>query len=137
NEHRGIVVLPTGAGKTRLALAAAALKDARTLCLVPTRVLLGQWIAQIREVYDGDIGVFGDGERVLHEVTVATFASAWRRMGEIGQRFDMLVVDEAHHFGDAAQDEILEMSTAPWRLGLTATPAYDPDVLERVRELIG
>jgi superfamily II DNA or RNA helicase len=137
NAHRGIVVLPTGAGKTRVALAAAALREARTLCLVPTRVLLGQWIARVREAYDGAVGVLGDGERELREVTVATYASAWRHMAEIGQSFDTLIVDEAHHFGDAAQDEILEMSTAPWRLGLTATPASDPDVSQRVRELLG
>lgn len=137
NGHRGIVVLPTGAGKTRVALAAAALRGARTLCLVPTRVLLGQWVAQLREVYDGPIGVFGDGDKILHDVTVSTYASAWRHMEAIGQRFDTLVVDEAHHFGDAAQDEILEMSTAPWRLGLTATPVSDPDVTARVCDLIG
>jgi superfamily II DNA or RNA helicase len=137
NGHRGIVVLPTGAGKTRVALAAAALRNVRTLCLVPTRVLLGQWVAQIRAVYDGDVGIYGDGDRVLKDITVATYASAWRHMGEIGQRFDTLIVDEAHHFGDAAQDEILEMSTAPWRLGLTATPSNDPAVLERASELIG
>lgn len=137
NDHRGIVVLPTGAGKTRVALAAAAACDARTLCLVPTRVLLGQWIAELRAVYDGEIGVYGDGDRALRDVTVSTYASAWRHVTEIGQKFELLIVDEAHHFGDAASDEILEMTTAPWRLGLTATPATDPEVLRRTSELLG
>ena len=137
NDHRGVVVLPTGAGKTRLALAAAALRNTRTLCLVPTRVLLGQWIAQIRSVYAGEVGIFGDGERSLRDITVSTYASAWRHMTEIGRSFETLIVDESHHFGDAAQDEILEMSTAPWRLGLTATPSADPIVRRRADELIG
>jgi hypothetical protein len=39
---RGVVVLPTGSGKTRVALAIMASTRARTLCLVPTRVLLEQ-----------------------------------------------------------------------------------------------
>jgi superfamily II DNA or RNA helicase len=37
---RGVVVLPTGAGKTRLALSAMATSGLRSLCLVPTRALL-------------------------------------------------------------------------------------------------
>lgn len=137
NAHRGIVVLPTGSGKTRLALAAAASLRRPTLCLVPTRVLLGQWIAELRRVYDGPIGVFGDGERTLAELTVATFASAWRHMAEIGERFDTLIIDEAHHFGNAVQDEALEMCAARHRLGLTATPPSEGGTLTRLTELVG
>ncbi len=40
--RRGILVLPTGSGKTRVALAAMARTGLNTLCLVPTRVLLDQ-----------------------------------------------------------------------------------------------
>lgn len=137
NGHRGIVVLPTGAGKTRLALAAAAMLQERTLILVPTRVLLGQWVAQIRDFYDGRIGVLGDGDHTIEDVTVSTFASGWRYMTEIGQRFETLILDEAHHFGDAVQDEALEMCTARWRLGLTATPSGDDGVTGRLSELVG
>src|SRR5205085_1665044 len=42
-EGRGVVVLPTGAGKTMLALMAAAQLQARTLVVVPTLELLEQW----------------------------------------------------------------------------------------------
>jgi type I site-specific restriction endonuclease len=41
--RRGIVALPTGSGKTRLALAAMQRAQLSALCLVPTRVLLDQW----------------------------------------------------------------------------------------------
>src|SRR5262245_33555948 len=41
--RRGIVVLPTGAGKTRTAIAAIARAGCSALCLVPTRVLAEQW----------------------------------------------------------------------------------------------
>jgi superfamily II DNA or RNA helicase len=46
----GIVVLPTGAGKTRVALALMARTGQRTLCLVPTRALLHQWRDEIRRL---------------------------------------------------------------------------------------
>lgn len=133
--RRGIVVLPTGAGKTRVALAAIAATRTPALCLVPTRALLAQWVTAIGAFHDGPIGRFGDDERVLHPVTVATFASAYRHMATIGDRFGLLIVDEAHHFGHGIRDEALEMSIAPLRLGLTASPS-EPGAA-RLSKLLG
>ena len=47
--RRGTAVLPTGSGKTRLAIAAMARMGVPALCLVPTRVLLDQWARAIQE----------------------------------------------------------------------------------------
>jgi len=134
---RGLVVLPTGSGKTRLALAAMARRRCRTLCLVPTRVLLEQWRTVLGQLYRGPIGQYGDGTRAVEAVTVATFASAFHHMESLGNRFDLLVVDEAHHFGAGAGDEALELCTAPARIGLTATPPSGPLQRTRLEELIG
>jgi len=135
--RRGVVVLPTGAGKTRVALAAIAATRTPGLVLVPTRALLAHWVEALAEIYDGPVGRFGDGERVLAPLTVATFASAYRHMAVIGDRFGMLVVDEAHHFGTGAFDEALEMSIAPVRLGLTATPHAPGPAATRLAALVG
>jgi superfamily II DNA or RNA helicase len=136
-QRRALVVLPTGSGKTRLALAAMARAGSSALCLVPTRVLLAQWLHEITRVYAGAVGCYGDGAHDLAAVTVATFESAYRHMDRLGNRFDLLVVDEAHHFGCGLRDEALEMSTANARLGLTATPPHDEVAAERVVELVG
>ena len=130
--HRGVVVLPTGAGKTRVAIAAIAAMRAPALVLVPTRVLLHQWTTALREAGVARIGVLGDGERQIEPTTVATYESAWRMIEHIGGRFGMLVVDEVHHFAGGARTEILEACTASRRLGLTATPVTDDDQLARL-----
>jgi superfamily II DNA or RNA helicase len=135
--RRGVVALPTGAGKTRVALAAIAATRTPCLVLVPTRALMEQWLRALADIYDGPIGRFGDGERVLAPLTVATSAAAYRHMAVIGDRFGMLVVDEAHHFGTGAFDEALEMSIAPVRLGLTATPPAPGPVAARLATLVG
>lgn len=132
---RGIICLPTGAGKTRIALAAAQRSRKSTLCLVPTRVLLHQWIDSIREIYAGEIGVLGDGQHDIKAITVATFESAFRNGWTLGNRFDLLIVDEVHHFGDGERDEALEACSAPFRLGLSAT--LDDGKLDRLEQLIG
>ena len=134
--RRGIIVLPTGSGKTRVALAVMARTRMRTLCLVPTRVLLEQWTSEIAARFTGAVGCFGDGRQELAPVTVATFESAYRHMDQLGNRFDMLVVDEVHHFGAGIRDEALEMSAAAARLGMTATPASG-DTARRLAELVG
>jgi superfamily II DNA or RNA helicase len=135
--RRGLVVLPTGAGKTHVALAAIERTRARALCLVPTRVLLDQWARQLERQCGTPVGCYGDGAHEVGPVTVATFESAWRHMDRLGNQFELLVVDEAHHFGTAGRDEALEMCTAAARLGLTATPPHDPDALARLGELLG
>ncbi len=135
--RRGQVVLPTGSGKTRIALAAIASTRTACLCLVPTRVLLEQWTAALAAIWDGRVGQFGDGLRVLGPITVATFASAYRHMPRLGDKFGLLVVDEAHHFGQGTRDEALEMSIAPLRLGLTATPPAPGPAAKRLGALIG
>jgi superfamily II DNA or RNA helicase len=109
----------------------------KSLCLVPTRALLEQWIRVVGESYRGRVGCYGDGDRILESITVATFESAYRRMDRLGNRFDLLIVDEAHHFGCGVRDEALEMSIAPARLGLTATPARSGAAAEGLEKLIG
>ncbi len=134
--HRGTAVLPTGSGKTRLAIAAMARVQVSALCLVPTRVLLDQWARAMRELLGFEPGRLGDGEYRVDYVTVATFESAWRHMHRLGNRFGLLVVDEAHHFGAGARDEALDMCTAPLRLGLTATKPRG-QAAARLDELVG
>ncbi len=135
--QRGVVSLPTGSGKTWVALAAMAAAEVPTLCVVPTRVLMHQWRQALAQVYDGPVGVWGDGHRRLYPVTVTTFESAYRHMASWGQRFGLLVIDEAHHFGQCTRDLMLEMSAAPARLGLTATPPGQGLQAEGLGELLG
>jgi superfamily II DNA or RNA helicase len=136
-DRRGLIVLPTGSGKTRLALAAIAQTRLRTLCLVPTRALLEQWHRALASIVVGRVGYLGDGHHEIEPITIATFESGYRWMPRIGNRFDLLVVDEAHHFGSGLRDEALEMCAATARLGLTATPPEAPDVRARLEALVG
>ena len=134
--QRGVTALPTGAGKTRMAIAAIARLRVPALCLVPTRVLLDQWARAIEDLTGFHAGRLGDGDHEVKAITVATFESGWRQMRQLGNRFPLLIVDEVHHFGAGMRDEALDMSIAPMRLGLTATPPTG-QVAARLAELIG
>ena len=120
---RGVIVLPTGAGKTLVALAAIAELGVATLILVPTRILLDQWVRVLEAAWPHAIGRLGDGDYRVAPITVATYASAVTWAPRVGDRFGLVIVDEAHHVGAWCPSEILEMLVAPSRLGLTATPS--------------
>src|SRR5690606_7145552 len=60
--RRGVVALPTGAGKTVAAIAAIAELGVATLVLVPTRVLLDQWARALAAGWSHPIGRLGDGD---------------------------------------------------------------------------
>jgi superfamily II DNA or RNA helicase len=66
NYGRGVVVLPTGAGKTVVALMAIERLAARTLIVVPTIELLAQWRRALCEQLGlpaGAVGVVGGPRR--------------------------------------------------------------------------
>ncbi len=134
---RGIVCLPTGSGKTRVAVEAMCRSGVSTLVLVPTKVLLAQWRRVLADRVSGEVGQVGDGLRMVRPVTVATFESAYRHGQRFGNRFGLLVVDEIHHFGGGRRIEALEMCAAPRRLGLSATPPMDEGPLARLGDLVG
>ncbi len=120
--QRGVIALPTGSGKTLVALAAIAELGVPALIVVPTCVLLDQWAEALSRCWQGEVGRLGDGEYRVGAITVSTYSSAVIWAPRIGDRFGLVIVDEAHHVGAWCPGEVLEMLVAPARMGLTATP---------------
>ncbi|MGH7626398.1 MAG: DEAD/DEAH box helicase [Gemmatimonadaceae bacterium] len=139
---RGSVVLPTGAGKTLVALLAIRESPRGACVIVPTRALVTQWFDQLADAFGAArVGVFYSDEKDVRPVTVTTYHSAFTLLERYGARFDLLVLDEVHHLADAAdgagsgRHDALRIAPASRRLGLTATyPDGRDDVL---RQLVG
>jgi superfamily II DNA or RNA helicase len=119
---RGCVIMPTGTGKTEIALAAMRETRVATLIVAPVRDLMHQWHRRILRSLGYDAGIVGDSIFNLQPVTVTTYDSAYARMAEMGDRFGLIIFDEAHHLPGRSYREAALMCTAPMRLGLTATP---------------
>ncbi len=118
--QRGVVVLPTGSGKTLVALKAISLAYP-AIVIVPTLDLLEQWKARVEEEFGIEAGVYCGDEHRLGPVTIATYDTAYIRAAELGNRFKLIVFDEVHHLPSPGYATIAEMFTCPYRLGLTAT----------------
>ena len=135
---RGLVVLPTGAGKTLVGLLALRWAKRDGLILVPTLDLMHQWYALLQMAFpQQDIGLIGGGYFDVLPLTIATYDSASRHIDRLGNRFGTLIFDEAHHLPSEFYRSIAEFSLAPYRLGLTATPERTDGRHEDLKELIG
>jgi superfamily II DNA or RNA helicase len=125
---RGSVVLPTGAGKSFVAILAIHRTGAGACVVAPTRALLAQWFGQLADAFGAErVGAYYGDEKDVRPITVTTYHSAFALLERWGSRFDLLVLDEAHHLCDAVEGggrawhDALQVAPASRRLGLTAT----------------
>lgn len=125
---RGTVVLPTGAGKTFVAMLAIDLMATETCIIVPTRALVTQWFTQLADAFGADrVGAYYGDEKSRRAITVTTYHSAFPLLERDGARFGLIICDEVHHLADAMDGaerswhDALTIAPAAARLGLTAT----------------
>lgn len=133
----GVVVLPTGAGKSLVAQMAIAETQRSTLVVVPTIDLMNQWYDILLSCFQAEVGLIGGGYYEIGALTVTTYASAFRFMERLGNQFGFIIFDECHHLPASVHRYASEMAIAPFRLGLTATPERADGADEELRQLIG
>jgi superfamily II DNA or RNA helicase len=134
---RGVLVLPTAAGKTYIALKAISLLKSQTLIVVPTLDLIDQWRRRVAECLGVEAGAVGGGENTVRMVTVSTYDSAYLQAEVLGNRFMFIVFDEVHHLASPSYVQIAEMYIAPHRMGLTATYERSDERHALLPQLVG
>jgi superfamily II DNA or RNA helicase len=138
--RKGVVEAVTGGGKTRLALAVAAVQldvGGRVAVVVPTLALMDQWADEIERrlrprfphLRVERLGRGGSSNLRVCDVLVASVQSAanWH-MHPDGDHQATLIADECHHYGAPKWSNVLEDNFNA-RLGLTATYERDDDGL--------
>jgi superfamily II DNA or RNA helicase len=136
--RNGVVVLPTAAGKTYLALLAMQATPRSTLIVVPTIDLMHQWYAQLLLAFpESEIGLLGGGARDRTSILVSTYDSAAIHAEALGNRYALLIFDECHHLPTDFNRVIAEYAIAPYRLGLSATPERTDGKHADLNNLIG
>jgi superfamily II DNA or RNA helicase len=138
---RGSIVLPTGAGKSYVAIRAIYKINCSAAIVAPTIDLLHQWYRLLSHAFGTTIGVYYGGEKNIQPLTVTTYSSFANLMADYGNFYKLLILDEAHRAGSPAFGEGAIMSVAPARLGLTATYPSEEEQSGpgrwRINDLIG
>ena len=135
--YRGVVVLPTGVGKSIVGVKAIMETRLSTLVVLPTIDLMNQWASLLERYFNISIGRLGGGCKELEAITVSTYDSASMLMEFIGNRFGLIIFDECHHLPGQVNRCAAEMACAPYRLGLTATPEREDGGESVIYQLLG
>lgn len=127
----GIVQLPTGKGKSILALYLAQLLGVRTLILVHKDDLVVGWKKDIELCFGGKIhtGLIKAKKReVGHHITIATVQTLSRmseeELSQYTNQFGFVVQDEVHHIG-LNMFNLIGKFNSLFKLGLSATPTRE------------
>ncbi|MHA1426913.1 MAG: DEAD/DEAH box helicase family protein [Candidatus Helarchaeota archaeon] len=135
-QKRGVVVMPTGSGKTHLALKVIEEINSATLIVVPTLDLIQQWREKLH-IFKIKIGEYSGVKKELEPITVTTYDSARIHAEYLGNKFKVLIFDEVHHLAAEGYRQIAELFAAPFRLGLTATYERADGLHKELPRLIG
>ncbi|HYO05575.1 MAG TPA: DEAD/DEAH box helicase family protein, partial [Phototrophicaceae bacterium] len=108
NDKRGCIILPTGAGKTIIAIKAIIETDSSTLIVVPTLNLMEQWFESIKRICKDKnlVGMFGGGYEDIKMITITTYDSAYLKSSFLGNKFKFIIFDEAHHLASEKYSSI-------------------------------
>ncbi|MFB9279883.1 DNA repair helicase XPB [Cohnella cellulosilytica] len=145
----GVVVLPCGAGKTWVGLAALARLRCETLILTPNGVSVAQWIAELLRnttLTRNEIGEYTGQAKNVKPVTVATYQVLTHRSSKtedyphlelfVDRDWGLIVYDEVHLL-PAPVFRMTADIQATRRLGLTATLVREDGREEDAFALIG
>lgn len=145
----GVVVLPCGAGKTVVGLAAMNLVGAKTLILTTNTVAVRQWRNEVLDktgLGPDEVGEYTGEEKLVRPVTITTYQMlTWRRSKT--SEFEHFEVFSQENWGLVIYDEV-HLLPAPIfrvtaslqarrRLGLTATLVREDGKEDEVFCLIG
>ena len=128
NKHRGVIKLPTAAGKTVIAILIIKNLNGRVLFLTNLKDIFHQTAKRFaNEFGEGEVGLVGDGYKQLSRritvgmvQTLIKIAPAARKVLLTG--IDIFIGDEIHHSKAKTWKKTIDSCPALYRIGLTATP---------------
>lgn len=126
--EKGLIVLPTGKGKSILGLNLAYTLRQRTLVIVHKDDLVDGWSKDSLICFGEDfkVGIYKAKKREIGEqITIATIQTLARldskQLEEFQSNFGMVICDECHHISSSSFDLLHKFSSC-YKLGLSATP---------------
>ncbi|BFH74343.1 DEAD/DEAH box helicase [Sulfurisphaera javensis] len=136
----GVIALPTGAGKTVIGIAILAEVKRSTLIVTFTKDQMIQWrdsLFKFTDLSKSDVGLYYSQEKTIRPVTITTYHTAYRHMKELSGKFNLLIIDEAHHLPAEKFKQIALQCIAAKRLALSATPVREDGKHEELFKLMG
>jgi len=111
-----------GWGKTFLGTYIVAKHAKPALIICHTKLLANQWFNELNKLVDAEIGFIGDGKFNVKPITVGMYQTLVKRIPELKDKFDLLIVDEAHRCPARVFSSVINGLSSRVKIALTATP---------------
>lgn len=134
SKHNGIIILPTGAGKSLVIADIASRIDDPLIVLQPNREILQQNFDKLQSygVWDCSVYSASFNSKEISRITFATIGSVMNHCEDFN-RFRKILIDECHlvnPFGGQYRDfiaavkgrQVIGLTATPYRLGQTIDP---------------
>lgn len=124
SKHNGLLILPTGAGKSLVIADIASRLDGALLVFQPSKEILEQNFAKLQSYGIIDCGVYSAsvGCKDINRITFATIGSVMNHMQDFAH-FKNVMIDECHYVNSKAGQYKQFIESENRRVvGLTATP---------------
>ena len=124
---QGILIAPTGSGKSIMGLELIRRKQTTALIIVHKKELAAQWQKEIKRLFGFEPGLIGDGKfKIGKRITIAMAQTLARREDECKELagiWGLVLIDEAHHCPAEQFSTIINWLPCKYRYGLSATIA--------------
>lgn len=126
--NQGVIVAPSGSGKTIMGLELIARRKQPALILVHRKQILDQWVDRIQAflgIAKTHIGQYsGVKKKIGKQISVGLLQSFARKgdLSELQNSFGTIIVDECHHIPASTFREVIAQLNPQYLYGLTATP---------------
>lgn len=117
----GVIVAPTGSGKTTMAIELASRLGQRCLVLVNKTALADQWIAAIKQFTGLCAGLIGCGKWQEGDQFTIGLVQTLDKCPH-GLDYGLVIVDECHNAPADQTYRVINRQTARYKYGLSATP---------------
>lgn len=126
--NQGVIIAPSGSGKTIMGLELIARRKQPALILVHRQQILDQWVERIQAflgIPKPHVGQYsGPKKKISKQITVGLLQSFARKgdLSELRNSFGTVVVDECHHIPASTFRKVISQLNPKYLYGLTATP---------------
>ena len=131
----GVFDLSTAFGKTILSLQIIKTLGLTATILVPSNIILNQFVEEAKEYFGWDLGIINGDEKSIHDVTVASVASLFHNpelLKLLVEHTSVLFVDECNGFVSDKRVEVIEQFKPSYIYGLSGTPMREDGQTEAI-----